>query len=157
MASQEVEKLLAYAGYSRPVEADDVANVGAGADQADVFTMVDALGRGDAKTAQSSLRRLLAGQDALSLLGMVVRQFRLLLLTREVIERGGGADVVAREIRQPRFVAEKITAQARRFSLPVLEAIYRQLLDLDEAIKTGQMEGDVALETFTARITNQPG
>jgi DNA polymerase-3 subunit delta len=157
MASQEIEKLLAYAGYTRRVEAEDVAMVGAGADQADVFVMVDALGRGDAKTAQGSLRRLLAGQDALSLLGMIVRQFRLLLLTREVIERGGGADVVAREVRVPRFVADKITAQARRFSLPALEAIYRQLMQLDEAIKTGQMEGDVALETFTARITNQVG
>jgi DNA polymerase-3 subunit delta len=155
MASQEVEKIIAYVGYARPVEAEDVALVGAGADQADIFAMVDALGRGDAKTAQNLLRRLLAEQDALSLLGMVVRQFRLLLLTREVIESGGGEADVAREVRVHPFVAGKIAAQARRFSLPALEAIYRQLLQLDETIKTGQMEGDVALETFAARINSQ--
>ena len=157
MASQEVEKLVAYANYARPVEAEDVALLGAGAGHADVFVMVDALGNGDAKTAMSTLRRLLVGQDALSLLGMVVRQFRLLLLTREVIDGGGREAEVAREVGVQPFVAAKISAQARRFSLPALEAIYRRLLGVDEAIKTGQMEGDVALETFVAQITSHTG
>lgn len=157
MASQEVEKLVAYTNYARPVEAEDVALLVAAAGQADIFAMVDALGNGDAKTAMSTLRRLLVGQDALSLLGMVVRQFRLLLLTREVIDGGGREAEVAREVGVQPFVAAKISAQARRFSLPALEAIYRRLLGVDEAIKTGQMEGDVALDTFVARITSHTG
>jgi len=157
MASQEIDKLVAYTNYARPVEAEDVALLVAAAGQADIFAMVDALGNGDAKTAMSTLRRLLVGQDALSLLGMVVRQFRLLLLTREVIDSGGREADVAREVGVHPFVAAKISAQARRFSLPALEAIYRRLLGVDEAIKTGQMEGDVALETFVARITSQTG
>ena len=157
LASQEIDKLVAYTNYTRPVEVEDVDLLVAAAGQADIFAMVDALGNGDAKTAMSTLRRLLVGQDALSLLGMVVRQFRLLLLTREVIEGGGREAEVVREVGVQPFVAAKISAQARRFSLPALEAIYRRLLGVDEAITTGQMEGDVALETFVARITSHTG
>jgi DNA polymerase III delta subunit len=61
-----------------------------------------------------------------------------------------------RELKMHPYVADKLLIQARRFSLPDLEAEYHRLLDLDEAIKTGQMPGDLALETFVADFTTAP-
>jgi hypothetical protein len=43
--------------------------------------------------------------------------------------------------------------QTRNFSTQALERIYHRLLETDEAIKTGQMEGDVALDMLVTALT----
>jgi DNA polymerase III delta subunit len=39
------------------------------------------------------------------------------------------------------------------FSIKTLDAVYRRLLELDEAIKTGLMNGDLALELLVVELT----
>jgi DNA polymerase-3 subunit delta len=150
LADQEIQKLLAYANYTRPVEPDDVEHLTPSARQGDVFAMVDALGNRQGKRAQEMLHLLLADQDAITLFGMIIRQFRLLLLAREVMDAGGREAEAARAMGVHPFVAEKAFAQARLFTLPTLEAIYHRLLDLDEAMKTSQMEDVLALDMLVA-------
>jgi DNA polymerase-3 subunit delta len=153
LAVQEIEKLLAYVNYQRPVEPDDVEYLVAYAGETNVFDMVDALGTRNGREAQRLLHRLLEQDDALRLFGMVVRQFRLLLLTRELLDAGYRDTDIATAIKSPPFVVRKLMGQVQNFSLPRLEAIYHKLLDIDEAIKTGQTEGDVALDTLVAALT----
>ncbi len=160
LAHQEIIKLLTYVNYQQPVELDDVNTVTALTGQASIFTMVDALGMQNGKQAISALHRLLEEQDAQSIFGMVIRQFRFILLAAEILESGGTDQEVIAALRpapfkvQP-FSAQKISAQARRFSIDTLEAVYRRLLEIDEAVKTGQMEWEVALDTFIAGFTLQ--
>lgn len=156
LADQEIQKLLAYANFTRPVEPDDVDALTPSMRQGDIFEMVDALGEGNGRRCQEMLHRLLKEQEAISILGMIVRQFRLLLLANEVLGQGGNDALVARELKIHPFVAGKVALQARHFTLPVLEAIYRRLLEVDEAIKSGQMEDILALDLLVARLTNQP-
>jgi DNA polymerase-3 subunit delta len=153
LAHQEIQKLVAYANYSRAVEPEDVDAVTALSGQVNIFMLVDALGMGDGRKAMSALHQLLDAQDVQSIFGMIVRQFRLILLAKEVLEQGGTDSSAASALKLHPFVADKITAQARRFSLETLEAIYRRLLEIDKAIKTGQIEVDVALDSFVAGIT----
>lgn len=155
LAHQEIIKLLTYVNYQRPVELDDVNAVTALTGQASIFAMVDALGMQNGKQAINTLRRLLEEQDAQSIFLMVVRQFRLLLLAAEILEGGGTDREIARDLHIQPFIAQKVSTQARRFSLGALEAVYRRLLEIDEAVKTGQMEGEVALDTFIAGFTMQ--
>lgn len=154
-ASQEINKLLTYVERKRLVQAQDVELLTAPGGQANVFDMVDALGRGDAQTALKSLHRLLEEQDAISLFGMIVRQFRLILTAREALDQGVRPSALAAELHLAPFVAEKIATQATRFSLPALEKIYHRLLEMDEAAKTSQMPLDLALETFVAENRKQ--
>jgi len=89
-------------------------------------------------------------------MAMIVRQFRLLLLAREVLDQGGSAkDVQARLKLRSSFEAGKIAEQARRFSLQTLEGVYRGLLGIDEAIKTGRIEDEVALDGLVAGFTTR--
>ncbi len=145
---QEIQKLLAYVNYKRPVELDDVQAVTADTAEGDIFQLVDAVGHRNEKQALAMLQRLLEEQDALSIFGMVVRQFRLLLQVREQMDEGCSPEETAQAVHMHLFVAKKITVQARSFSLPALEAIYHHLLDLDRATKTGRMDGELALQTL---------
>ena len=154
LADQEIQKLLAYVNYSRPVEPDDVELLTADLGQGNIFAMVDALGNQNGRAAVDMLHRLLEQQDPMPIFGMVVRQFRLLLLAREVLDEGGNRNDIARQLRVPPFVADKLIVQARRFSIPVLESIYHRLLDIDEAIKTGKVPGELALDTLVAAHTS---
>lgn len=151
MASLEIEKLLIYVDFKRPVEADDVNELTAQGGQADVFEMVDALAGGNTRQALNLLHRLLEAQEPLSLFGMIVRQFRLLLQARELLDEGQAAHISG-QLRLPSFVADKLAAQARRFSMPQLEDLYHRLLLLDETMKTGLAPADLALDTFVAEL-----
>jgi DNA polymerase-3 subunit delta len=153
LASQEIEKLLTYVNNQRPVEPDDVEYLVPYAGETSIFDMVDALGERNGRKAQRLLHHLLEVDDPLRLFGMVVRQFRLLLLTRELLDSGHREQEIASILKSPPFVVRKLIGQVRSFSLAQLEIIYHKLLDIDEAIKTGRIDGDVALDTFVAALT----
>ncbi|MBT3321957.1 MAG: DNA polymerase III subunit delta [Anaerolineae bacterium] len=148
-AAQEITKLLTYANFSRPITLADVELLSVNTAQGDIFELVDALGSGRGKDAQAMLHQLLDEQDAFSIFGMVVRQFRLLLLAREVIDNRGN---VQAELKQHPFVAKKLTAQARHFSISTLESIYKRLLIMDEEAKTGKTALDLSLDMLVVEL-----
>jgi len=154
-AGQESAKLLAYVNWERQIKVQDVEAVSIVTAQESVFDFVDALSTGDSKSAQRLLHRLLENEDAFSLWGMVIRQFRLLLMAREVLDSHGGKDEVAKALGVHPFVAEKTTGQARAFTIPTLEKIYRKLLEIDEGVKTGQFSLELALDTLIVELTSK--
>ena len=152
-AAQEITKLLTYVDYQHAIELADVEAVSVVTAQGDVFVMVDALGTGNGKKALASLHQLLESEDPFQLFGMVVRQFRLLLQARELMDAKGNAQTVAKELGIAPFVAEKVYGQARGFKMETLETIHHRLLKLDEDVKTGVMPIDTSLEMFVAELT----
>src|SRR5215207_4171540 len=152
-AGMEIAKLLAYANWGRPVTAQDVEAVCIVTSQQSVFDFVDALANGNGKSAQHLLHRLLESEDEFALWGMVVRQFRLLIQAREILDARGNQNDVARVLGVHPFVAEKTTQQAARFSIESLEYIYRKLLAIDEGVKTSQVTLDLAMDTLVVELT----
>jgi len=153
LAVQEIQKLLAYVNYSRPVDMDDVERLTPYAGAGNVFDMVDALGNRNGQLAIKMLYRLLEEDEPNRLFGMIVRQFRLLLGTRELLNAGYREAEIARQLKTHPFVVRKLISQASHFSLEVLEDILRQLLDIDHAIKTSRVEWEVALDTLITTLT----
>jgi len=152
-AGMEIAKLLAYVNWARIVTVSDVEAVCIVTSQQSVFDFVDALSNGNGKSAQHLLHRLLETEDPFSLWGMVVRQFRLLIQAREILDGRGNKDDVARALGVHPFVAEKTTQQATRFSIESLESIYRKLLRIDEGVKTSQLTLELAMDTLVVELT----
>jgi DNA polymerase III subunit delta len=147
-ASHEIEKLLTYVDFRRPVMAEDVEMLTAPGGQVNVFDLTEALASGNTTTALRLLHRLLDDQDAAGIFPLVIRQFRQLIMASEILlERGSKADI-ERDLGVPSFVADRLEKQARRFSMPALEKIYHRLLEMDEASKTSQMALDLALDAL---------
>jgi DNA polymerase-3 subunit delta len=147
-AAQEITKLLTYVNFAHAVGIEDVEAVSVVTAGVDVFDLVDALGAQNGRLAQKLFHRLLEEKDAFEVFGLIVRQFRLLTIAREVIDEGGILAEVTEALGVHPFVAEKVFKQARSFSMQVLESIYRRLLSMDEAAKTGVMPLDLALDAF---------
>jgi DNA polymerase-3 subunit delta len=154
-AAMEIAKLLAYVNWARPVTVQDVEAVCIVTSQQSVFDFVDALANGNGKTAQHLLHRLLETEDEFALWGMVIRQFRLLIQAREILDGRGNQSDVARALGVHPVVAEKAAQQAARFSMDALEAIYRRLLKVDEGVKTSQVTLDLALDTLVVELAGR--
>jgi DNA polymerase III subunit delta len=151
-AGMEIAKLLAYVNWARQVKVEDVEAVCIVTSQQSVFDFVDALSNGNGKIAQRLLHRLLETDDPFALWGMVVRQFRLLIQAREILDGRGTQNDVARALGVHPFVAEKTTRQAAHFSIESLEAIYHRLLKIDEGVKTSQITLDLAMDTLVVEL-----
>jgi DNA polymerase III subunit delta len=122
--------------------------------QSDIFAMVDAIGERNGQKALELLHILLEEMDFIPLFGMVIRQFRLLIQAREILDLGGTERDLIETLGLHPFVAEKIWTQARQFDLPSLEMIYYHLLEIDLGEKTGRMPGELALDVLIARLAH---
>jgi DNA polymerase-3 subunit delta len=153
-ADTEIAKLAAHAGDQRPISEKDVAELTPISPEANIFKMVDALGQRKGQIALKLLRQLLDNDDEpLRIFGMIVRQYRLLILMREQIDAGQPLRWASQVLKLNDFVAGKIAEQAKLYRMEHLERIYDILLETDESIKTGKIEGELALETIVARLS----
>jgi len=155
-AAQEITKLLTYVNYERSITVTDVEQVSLDTAQGNIFVLVDALGSSQGKKAQAMLHRLLDEQDPKMIFGMIVRQFRFLLLAREVIDGGGNINDIQSALNKfgmPVFTAKNVYFQAKQFSQEALEAIYHRLLAIDEGAKTSDVPLDMALDMLVVELT----
>jgi DNA polymerase-3 subunit delta len=158
MAAMEVDKLLAYVNYQRPVDIDDVeaAAVFAGG-QGDYFAFLDAIAAQNGRRAMDMLEKLLDEREAIGLFFSLVGHFRLVLQVRAIYENGGQAETAAKVLKIHPFRAKKIFAQARMLPLKALEGMYLRLQQLDLEIKTGKIKADLALETLVMELSGRLG
>jgi DNA polymerase-3 subunit delta len=155
-ADQEILKLLEYVNYARPVEVDDVEHLTPDSAPPGDFAFVDALRSQNTRQAQSVLHKLLEDNEPLWIFASIVSQFRQLILVRELMDqRITNEDEVARRIGIHPYMAKLAMEHARHFELHALEKIYQRLHELDHAIKTGQMDDEVALDLLVIELTDK--
>ncbi len=149
----EVEKLLLYVGPEGTIAAEDVALLSPYAGEAEIWDLVDALGgRQASRVAVLFQEKLNEGKEPFYLFSMFIRQFRLLLQTKSLLESGERAAGIAQQLKLRPFAAEKLVRQAAGFSMAQLEQIYRRLLEIDMQAKTGQTDLVTALHLLIAGV-----
>jgi DNA polymerase-3 subunit delta len=153
LLDQEIDKLLTYVGPERAVTEQDVELLVSYAQEANIFHMVDALGKRDTRRAMELMEQLLeGGQHPLYLLRMITRQFRILIQVKELLAKGTSAEDIRALLRLHPYVVKKTKGQAANFSIEQLEVIYKQLHEVDVAVKSGQMEPALALNLFVTEV-----
>jgi len=157
LLSQEVSKLVTYTACARPITERDIELLSPQARAGNVFDMVDALGRRDGKTAMLHYQALLdAGRHPLELLGMIARQFRLIIQAKELAPTLGTPQAIAERIGQKTFPIRKALTQSHNFTMEQLDRIYHRLIETDIEIKTGRVDPELALDTLIAGLSRSP-
>lgn len=127
LISLEIAKLAGLG--KKEINENDVDEVVAGGVQGNVFKFIDALALGQKEQALKLLRQELdAADDPSRLFHLIIRQFRLILQTK---------DADAKKIGLSPFVANKARQQGLRWSLEKLRKVYSQFLEIDFKFKTG--------------------
>ncbi len=151
---QEIAKLAAFAG-GKMITAEMVEKLVSPSFEGEIFALMDAVSQ---KRASDALRKLqierAAGANDIYLLTMLARQVRLLIGARAVLDENPSAtsQTVAQELGIHPFVAGKVLAQARGFTLASLREAHEALFRFDAAMKSGQATADTAVDLVTTKL-----
>lgn len=152
----ELDKLVAYRGNEGAITREDVRLLVPYVQEANIFDMVDAIGRRDGATAMRLLRELQRdGAAPLYLLSMIVRQFRILLQVTDQMQVGLDHQAIAKAIGLHPYPTQKAMQQCRNWQAADLEAVYDRLLATDLAIKTGKLPDDLALDLLVVELSQR--
>jgi DNA polymerase-3 subunit delta len=121
---------------------------------ANVFDLVEALGSGNLPVAGRLLQHALDvdGEQPLRLLALISRQYRLLMIAKELQTRGTPPAEMARDLGVPDWTVPKLLAQAGHHSYQRLEQALERILAADEAIKTGKLTDREAMDVLLAEL-----
>ncbi len=145
--ASEMEKLIAYTGTRDVIEDSDVEAICSQNVEDRVFDMVTEMGLGHTKKALQYYRDLLTLQEApMRLLHLMRRNFNQLLLAREAMDRDMSAQEAAAYVGVSPWIYRKLTDQARQYSRHGIEDYIRRFYEYDEAIKSGNLTDQMAVE-----------
>lgn len=151
--SNEVQKLVTYAGPGKTVQETDVQLLASRGGEENIFALVDAIGAGNRGAALRALSSLMEhGERPERILVMVGRQVRLLLQARDAQARRLPAEETARVLGLAPYPQRKVMDQAHVFELSRLAAMHQRVLAADVAIKTGLQEAALALELLLVEL-----
>jgi DNA polymerase-3 subunit delta len=151
--ANEIDKLILFTG-GRAIEEADVKAVVSSAQDASVFNMVDAILELRVGAAQELLQQLFRqGMAPAQILVMLSRQVRIIFQVKDMRERGRSrGDIQSKLGLTSDFVLRKAWEQADKYSPSRIRDVYHKLLETDIAIKTGKMEGELALDVLIAEL-----
>lgn len=118
-----------------------------------IFTLVDAIVGKRKKDVFAMLEQQYNnGKDAGYIFAMLLRQFRILLELRELIDTGNNMrdPGLAKAMGLHPFVVKKSIPAAQKFSLEQLHNIYDQLLSIDIKTKKGLANQRLLIDVFVA-------
>jgi DNA polymerase-3 subunit delta len=141
----ELEKLLSYVKEKGVIERQDIDAMITPTIENSIFKLTDYLGSQRPAAAYQIYRQLIEDNEPVQrILYMIIRQFRLLY--RASLMQNADAAAVAKELGVPGFAAGNYQIQAKRFGQVRLKELLRHLLEMDVAIKTGEMSAEEAAD-----------
>ncbi|MCG2686879.1 DNA polymerase III subunit delta [Candidatus Parcubacteria bacterium] len=146
--SSELDKLLA---FNKNITVENVYQLTSANFDDNIFNLTDAIGNNDKATGLELINKQLeSGVEPLYLLSMIIRQFRILLQIKDVIQNQGYSSyvLIAKEIGVHPFVAQKSISQAQKYSFEELENKLRDLQNIDLQLKSSKISAQVLFTRF---------
>lgn len=138
-----------YVGQERRIVLDDLAQVVAGRKHDALWDMLDSLGERKLRPTVKALQQLASqGEDAHSMLRLVVKRLRELRRARSAIDRGMSARDAAVEAGINPAIAWKFDGQIRAWKVPQLNRAISRLVQAESDMKGGlRIDPRLALES----------
>jgi len=147
----ELEKIVLLVGEREEIRIEDVS-AQAGKRVHHIFEVTNALGHGKADEALKAVRCLLEqGEEALGILGMLTRHFRLLSKAKELDAHRKSRGEIARELKIPPSYLGALLSHAASISWDALEGVLGDLLRADSLLKSEKPLGILVLERLILR------
>lgn len=150
--ANEIEKLVLFCG-EKIIGGKEIELLVKAKITNNIFNTVDALaGRDKKKILKLLHQHLEEGENELYLMAMFTRQFRNLLVIKDLLEKGVSYYELPGRTKLHPFVIRKTYEQAKNFSLEGLKRIYNKLQNLDVSIKSGKIDARTALDMLVMGI-----
>ena len=145
----EIQKLADYAADEPFIKASDITALATPSTECTVFQMVDAVVSGQSSKALRLLRnQLLSGTDRMSILAMLLRQYRLLQHIKIMQYEKKSGDYIRASLGVPSFAVEQYFRQAASYTGGQIKKAVSACFDTEYAIKSGRIQPEGSLETL---------
>lgn len=149
----EIRKLEAYTGTRQEILSSDISAVATPSAECTVFQMVDAVVTGQKKRALTLLRnQLRAGTDRMSILAMLLRQYRLLQHIKIMQYEKRNMEFIRSSLGVPSFAAEQYIRQAEGYTGSQIKNAVHICFDMEYAVKSGRIQADGSVETAVIKL-----
>ena len=153
---KELEKLICYTMGKDVIEASDVETVCSGRTENKIFDMVNAIAERNQKKALELYYDLLALKEPpMRILFLITRQFQILLQVKEMRRLGFDNKSMASKIGIPEFAVRRNLVQAKAFTGTELRQALEDGVSAEEAVKTGRMAEQLAVEVFLIQYSKK--
>lgn len=146
----EIDKIITFVGDEKTVSLDDIKRVVSKdtiLKEKAIFDLVDAVGNQQLKKTLWLLESMeKKGEPLLIILKMLIRQFRLIMLSKEMSQGGFSPEDAAQRLKQHPFPIKKCYRQAKNFTLEQLELALARMLEANYHLVTGQYPGKLAVQ-----------
>lgn len=152
---KELEKLLCYCMDKEAIEAEDVSAVCVQQTTGKIFDMVNAIADRHQKRALELYYDLLALKEPpMRILFLIARQFQILLQVKELSGKGYDNRFIAAKAGCPEFTVRRNLGQARSFTKEQLYRAVSDCVEMEEAVKTGNLNDRMAVELLIVKYSS---
>lgn len=145
--SREVDKLVNYTQDREIVTSEDVDSIVTRQIEDNIFKMISAMGNRKQREALDYYYDMLSRREApMKILALIIRQFNLLLQTKELVAHREMGSTIASKIGVPSFFVKEYIAQSELYTERELRGALEACARADEDIKTGRMKDMLAVE-----------
>ena len=143
---------VAGTGPNGRITKEDVENICIKAIEVKIFELLDALCMKNLAKALGLYESLLTtNEPPMRILFMITRQFRLIYKVKLMLKDNANTAAIGNQIGLRGFVVNNLIKQSKYFSLEVLKQALEDCLNADISIKTGKMDGKLALEMILVK------
>lgn len=151
---RELEKLICYCMDKDVIEAADVEAVTTEQTTNKIFDMVNAIAEHNQRRALDLYYDLLALKEPpMRIMYLITRQFMILLNVKDMAGKGFDNNTIAKNAGVPPFAVRRNLAQAKGFSVKQLKQAISDGAEYEEAVKTGRMNDQMAVELFLMKYS----
>ena len=153
---RELEKLLCYTMGRDVITAEDVEAITTEQVTNKIFDMVNAIAEHEQKKALEFYYDLLTLKEPpMRILFLITRQFQILMSLKDMGSKGFDQSTIASKVGIPPFAVRKNQAQAKGFTTEQLKQAIRDGVELEESVKTGRMNDQMAVELFIVKYSKK--
>lgn len=154
---RELEKLICYTLGRDVITAEDVEAITTEQTTNKIFDMVNAIAEHNQKKALDLYYDLLALKEPpMRIMYLISRQFQILFNIRDMSSKGLDNNTMAQKAGVPPFAVRRNVTQAKGFTMAQLKQALRDGVELEEAVKTGRMDDQMAVEVFIMKYSATP-
>lgn len=149
----EIDKLCSYAIEEEEINKKHIDEIVYKSLESNIFKMVDSISRREAERALTILKNLLfQREDHLRILGMIIRQYRMLYLVRQNMEQNKPNSEIEKSLKLTGFTLQNFIKQAKAYGSRELMKALNKCLETDFKIKMGRYQPDMALELLIVEL-----
>ena len=151
---QELEKLFCYCMNHTEITAADIDEICTTQIGNHIFDMVDAIASHNQIKALDLYYDLLALKEpAMRIMYLISRQFNIMLTVKAMMNQGFGNKDIAKKAGCPEWAVRKYQSQCRAYSMEQIKQAVRDGVEYEEAVKTGRMNDQMAVELFIVQYS----